>query len=477
MRRIACLFICLLSMVATSEAQAPSAAKKAAVALVEQQRAQLIAMSDPSWSLAEIALREDQSAKVLADYAEKSGFTVERGIAGMPTAFSASFGSGRPIIALLGEYDALPGISQKVSTTKEALHDGAGGHGCGHNLFGAASLGAAVAIKQLIADGKLKGTVRFYGTPAEEAIGGKIYMIREGLFKDVDLALVWHPSDQTYADNEGFQSNIQFFVEFRGRTAHAAGDPWNGRSAADAVEAFTHGLNLLREHVRPTVRMHYTVQRAGDVPNVVPDYARILTWVRDSRRDGVDTAFARVREIAEGAAKIAGVSHTITIQTGYTDEIMLDKGLKVVHDNLAWIGPPSYTDEEQAFARALQRATGREEVGMAAAVRALQPILPDPPGGSSDVGDVSWVVPTVHFYAATAPKGVPWHAWPVVASSGMSIGHKGMMVAASALAATATDLFERADTREAVRAEWAAKTRGLTYKWYVPDGPPPVPQR
>jgi aminobenzoyl-glutamate utilization protein B len=472
--RYAILLPGLLSAVATLQAQTPSAAKRAAVAIVEQQRAQLITMSDQIWSLAETALREEQSASVLADYAEKNGFTVQRGIAGMPSAFVASFGSGRPIIAILGEYDALPGISQKATAIKEALQEGAAGHGCGHNLFGAASLGSAVAIKRLIADGKLTGTVRFYGTPAEESIGGKIYMIREGLFKDVDLALVWHPGDETYADNEGFQSNIQFFVEFRGRTAHAAGDPWNGRSAADAAEAFTHGVNLLREHVRPTVRMHYTVQRAGDVPNVARLRA-LLTGVTPTVM--ASTASRPRQEIAEGAARIAGVDHTISIQTGYTDEIILDKGLKVVHDNLTWLGPPSYTEDELTFARALQRATGRLEVGMSASARPLRPILADPPGGSSDVGDVSWVVPTVHFYAATAPKGVPWHAWPVVASSGMSIGHKGMMVAASALSATAVDFYENTAAREAVRSEWATKAKGLTYKWYVPDGPPPLPKR
>jgi len=477
MRFRALLLLSLFLYAVAARAQTPSSAKRAAVAAVERQRAQLVSMSDEIWRLAETALREDRSAKVLADYAEQQGFTVQRGVADMPSAFIASYGSGRPVIAILGEYDALPGISQKASPMKEALQEGGAGHGCGHNLFGAASLGAAVAIKQLIADGRLKGTVRFYGTPAEEAIGGKIYMIREGLFKDVDLALVWHPSDQTYADNEGFQSNIQFFVEFQGRTAHAAGDPWNGRSAADAIEAFTHGVNLLREHVRPTVRLHYTVQRAGDVPNVVPDYARILTWVRDSRRDGVDTVFARVKEIAQGAALIAGVGHTITVQTGYTDEVILEKGIKAVHDNLTWLGAPSYTEEELTFARALQQATGKAVVGMDAAARPLQPITADPPGGSSDVGDVSWVVPTVHFYVATAPKGIPWHAWPVVASSGMSIGHKGMMVAANALAATATDFFENVAMRESVRSEWATKTKGMTYRWYVPDGQPPVPKK
>lgn len=448
--------------------------KQSAVALVEKQRAELIRMSDEIWGFAEVGLVETKSSEVLASYAERNGFTVQRGVAGMATGFVASYGSGRPIIAILGEFDALPGISQKATPTREPLHAGQAGHGCGHNLFGAASMGAAVAIKEMIVAGTLKGTVRFYGTPAEESIGGKIYMIREGLFKDVDVALVWHPDDKTTVDNLGAQANVQFMVEFRGRTAHAAADPWNGRSAADASEAFTHGINLLREHVRPTVRLHYTVERAGDVPNVVPDYARVHTWVRDSRRPGVDTVFARVREIARGAALIAGVEHTLTIQTGSSDMIILDRGLKLLHDNMSWIGAPTYTDAEQAFARTLQANTNQPQVGMKAQLAPLAPILPDPPGGSTDVGDVSYVVPTLHFYGATAPSGVPWHAWPVVASSGMSIGHKGMMAAASTLAATAVDLFVDAGSRDAVRAEFETKTKGITYKWLVPDGPPVV---
>ena len=372
----------------------------------------------------------------------------------------------------MGEYDALPGISQKASAVKEPFQEGAGGHGCGHNLFGAASMGAAVAIKELIAAGTLKGTIRFLGTPAEESIGGKIYMIREGIFKDVDAVLVWHPGDETKVDYEGAQANVQFFVEFKGRTAHAAADPWNGRSAADAIEAFTHGLNLLREHVKPTVRIHYTVQRAGDVPNVIPDYARILTWVRDSKRAGVDEVFARVQEIARGAALVAGVEHSLTIQTGYSDMNILESGLKLLHANLAWLGEPAYTAEEQAFARALQKVTGKEEKGMVATLVPFKPIAADPPGGSTDVGDVSWVVPTLHFSVATAPKGVPWHAWPVVASSRMSIGQKGMMLAASALAATAVDLFSDASALDGIRKEWQQKTKGMTYRWLVPDGPP-----
>jgi aminobenzoyl-glutamate utilization protein B len=455
----------------------PSAAKKAAVALVDQQRADMVRTAGAIWGFAETALAETRSAAALADYAEARGFTVERGVAGMPTAFVASYGSGRPVIGILAEYDALPGISQKAASTKEALVEGAAGHGCGHNLFGTASLGAAVAIKELIATGKLRGTVRLYGTPAEERIGGKIYMIRDGRFRDDEVILAWHPGDETKAEFEGFQANIQFVVEFHGRTAHAAGDPWNGRSAADAAELFTHGINMLREHVKPSVRMHYTVQKAGDVPNVIPDYARILTWLRDSKRKGVDEVFARVQDIAKGAALMAGVEHTLKIEAGYTDLVILEKGGRLVHDNLVWLGAPEYTEEEQAFARALQQATGKEPKGMLAAAQPIKPIPPDPPGGSSDVGDVSWVAPTLHFSVATAPKDVPWHAWPVVAASGASIGHKGMMYAAATLAATAVDLYEDAALRDAIRAEWAEKTKGVTYRWYIPDGPPPVPAR
>lgn len=471
---IANVFVAATAIASIASAQ-PGTAKADAVARVDRQSADLAALSDQVWEHAELALREHRSADTLSAYAEKQGFRVERGVAGMPTAFVASYGQGSPVIAIMGEYDALPGISQKPTTSKEPYAAGAGGHGCGHNLFGAASLGAAVAIKELIASGRLKGTVRFLGTPAEESIGGKIYMIREGVFKDVDAVLVWHPLDETFVDNEGAQANVQFFVEFRGRTAHAASDPWNGRSAADAIEAFTHGVNLLREHVKPTVRMHYTVQKAGDVPNVIPDYARVFTWVRDSHRDGVDEVFARVKAIAQGAALIAGVEHTITVQTGFSDMNILTKGLDLLHSNLAALPPLTYSDDEQAFAKALQKATGKEEKGMSAALRPMAPIAKDPQGGSTDVGDVSWVVPTLHFYVATAPVGVPWHAWPVVASSRVSIGHKGMMFAAKGMAATAVDLFEKPDVRAQLRQQFDAQTKGRPYKWLVPDGPPPVP--
>ncbi|MCU0244261.1 MAG: amidohydrolase, partial [Acidobacteria bacterium] len=252
---------------------APVKAKKkkdAAVASVETHKADIVALSDQVWGFAETALLETKSAEALAAYAEKQGFKVERGVAGMPTAFVASYGEGKPVIGLLGEYDALPGLSQKAQPSQEVLEAGAPGHGCGHNLLGTAALSAAVAIKDLMAAGQLKGTVRFYGTPAEEAVGGKVFMVREGLFKDLDVCLTWHPSEETGVALDGSQAIIDFVVEFTGKTAHAAADPWNGRSAVAALEFFTAGLNRMREFVRPTVRMHYSILEGGDVPNVVP---------------------------------------------------------------------------------------------------------------------------------------------------------------------------------------------------------------
>jgi aminobenzoyl-glutamate utilization protein B len=448
--------------------------KQAAVASIDAQRAPLTSLADQVWALAETALRESRSAALLADHAEKQGFRVERGVAGMPTAFVASYGQGRPVIAVLGEYDALPGLSQKAVPRRDALQAGAPGHGCGHNLFGAASLGAAIAVKELIAAGKLSGTVRFYGTPAEEAVGGKVYMAREGLFRDVDVALAWHPADRTRADMRSGQALVDMVVEWKGRTAHAAFDPWNGRSAADALELFTHGVNMMREHVKPSVRIHYAIQEGGDVPNVVPDHARLWIWARDFEREGVDDVLARLRPMAQGAALMAGVEGTLTVQAGDHEVLVNETGERLLDANLRWLGPITYTPEEETFARTLQTEAGVEPKGMDGTIWPLEG--QEQQGGSTDVGDVSWNVPTLHVSVATAPFGVPWHAWPVVAAAGTSIGHKGMVQAAKTLAATMVDLFDDPAAREAVRAEFAKKTEGFVYKPYVPDGPPPVPK-
>jgi aminobenzoyl-glutamate utilization protein B len=448
--------------------------KQAAAAAIEAHGGELVSLSDQVWSFAETALREKRSAALLADYAEKQGFRVERGIAGLPTAFVASYGEGAPVIAVLGEYDALPGLSQKAVPEKAPLVAGAAGHGCGHNLFGAASLGAATAVKELIAAGRLKGTVRFYGTPAEESVGGKAYMARDGAFKDVDVALAWHPADRNRADMHGGQAIVDMLVEFHGKAAHAAADPWNGRSAVDAVELFTHAVNMMREHVKPTARMHYVITAGGDVPNVVPELGRVWIWAREFDRTELDSIIERLRAAVQGAALGAGVSGSLKIQAGDLEILINETGERLLDANLRRFGPIRYTPEEDAFARALQKNSGVEERGMDSEVVPLD--KQEQEGGSTDVGDVSWVVPTLHVSVATAPRGVPWHAWPVVAAAGTSIGHKGMVLAAKTLAATMVDLFEDPAARAAVRAEFERKTKGYVYHPYIPDGPPPLPQ-
>jgi aminobenzoyl-glutamate utilization protein B len=447
--------------------------KQAVVDAIGARAGELTSLADQVWSFAETALRETRSAALLADYAERQGFRVERGLAGMPTAFVASYGAGRPVIAVLGEYDALPGLSQKAEPSRAVLRAGAPGHGCGHNLFGAASLGAALAVKELIAAGRLNGTVRFYGTPAEEAVGGKVYMARDGVFKDVDVALAWHPADRTRADTQSGQALVDMMVRFKGRAAHAAFDPWNGRSALDAAELFTHALNMMREHVKPSVRMHYVIPDGGDVPNVVPDHAAVWVWARDFQRSGVDDVVERLKRAVQGAALMAGVEGSLSVQSGDYEILVNQAGARLLHANLTRLGPIAYTAEEDAFARALQRSAGVEPTGLDGTIGPLEGQQPE--GGSTDVGDVSWNVPTLHVSVTTAPRGVPWHAWPVVAAGGMSIGHKGLLQAAKALSTTMVDLFDDPAALAAVRDEFASSTRGFVFKPYVPDGPPPLP--
>jgi aminobenzoyl-glutamate utilization protein B len=472
--RLCAAVACLAALTpAAALASEPSQAKQTAVASVERHASELIKLSDEIWGYAETALREHRSAKALADYAQAQGFKVERGVGGMPTAFIATYGSGRPIIGILGEYDALPGVSQKATPEKSPLVAGGAGHGCGHNMFGAGSLGAALAVKEQIAAGKLKGTIRYYGTPAEEAIGGKTYMARDGLFNDLDVVLAWHPGDETQADTTSSQAMVDMLVEFRGKSAHAAYDPWNGRSAVDGVELFTHGVNLMREHIKPSSRLHYTIAAGGDVPNVVPEYGKVWLWARDWKRSEVEGLIARLRKLAEGAATMTETAVTFKVQGGSWELLTNTAGARLLDANLRWLGEPTYTAEEERFARAIQRATQTPEDGMDASIRPLEG--QEEEGGSTDVGDVSWVAPTLHLTVATAPKKAPWHAWPVVATGGMSIGHKGMLRAAKTLAATMVDLYEQPAALKAVRDEFAQKKGDVVFKAYVPDGPPPVP--
>ncbi|MDH5609971.1 MAG: amidohydrolase [Cyclobacteriaceae bacterium] len=448
--------------------------KKAVISSVDSKYDALTNLSDQIWSFEEIAFQETQSARVLADYAESQGFRVTRGVAGIPTAFTAEYGSGKPIIGILGEFDALPGLSQKTVPTKDALNPGAAGHGCGHNLFGVASLGAATVIKELIETGKLKGTVRFYGTPAEEKYFGKLWMVREGLFADLDVCMDWHPSAEIKADVQSSLALVDFIVEFKGQSAHASADPWNGRSASDALELYTTGINYYREHIKPTVRIHYDIQDAGKVVNVVPDYARIWTRVRDTRREGMEVVWKQVERIAEGAAIMANVDYSIRLVSGVHEVLVNRTGGAALQKNLEYLGGIDYTPEETDFAMAIQRATGKEEAGLDATIRPLLETQEHPMGGSTDVGDVSWVVPTIRLGATIAPIGTPWHSWAVVACGGMSIGHKGMIYATKALSMTMVDVFENEGLRQSIQAEYAERKGDYVYKGIVPDGAPPI---
>jgi aminobenzoyl-glutamate utilization protein B len=465
-----------LTQLSIAQKTNPSPNKKAVLASVEKHQQELIKLSDAVWGFAETAMKETKSSKILADYAEAQGFRVSRGVAEIPTAFIAEYGSGLPIIGILGEFDALPGLSQKALATKEPLLTGAAGHGCGHNMFGAGSLGAALAIKELIAAGKLKGTIRFYGTPAEEDLAGKVYMARAGLFNDLDICLDWHPDYENKANMQSSQAIADYTISFKGKSAHAAADPWNGRSALDAAELFTTGVNFMREHVKPSVRMHYVYKDGGQVPNVIPETAAVWLWIRDSKRSGVTEVSERMMNIAKGAALMAGVEYDIKLNNGLYEILINETGAKVLQDNMNIVGPISYTPEELAFADKIMKENGMEAKGINGAIKPLEVTLADPVGGSTDVGDVSYLVPEITLLATTAPYESPWHSWVVVASGGMSIGHKGMLFASKSLGTTMVDLFEKAELRKEIKEEFLKRKGKEVWKAMLPEGPPPVPK-
>lgn len=457
-------------------AQKMSKSKKAVIASVEKHEAELIRISDEIWALAETAFEETKSAEILAIYAESQGFTVARGVAGMPTAFVATYGSGSPVISVLGEFDALPGLSQKTVPTKSPLEEGEAGHGCGHNMFGAASLGAAIAIKEQIEAGTIKGTVKFMGTPSEEKYFGKIWMVREGIWDGVDVNISWHPSASTKADVQSSLALVDFKIEFFGQAAHASADPWNGRSASDALELYTHGVNYYREHVKPTVRMHYHIQDGGQVVNVVPDYSRLWMRVRDTERKGMMPVYERLQEMVKGAAILADVDYKVSLISGIYEVLVNRTGGAVMQKNLELLGPITYTPEEIAFGKKIQEVTGKPQVGMDSTINSLEDTRENPGGGSTDVGDVSWNVANINLGVTTAPVDTPWHSWAVVACGGMSIGHKGMTYASKAMSMTMLDLFENPKLVQEVKAEYKERKGDAVYEAIVPAGPPPVNQ-
>ncbi len=452
--------------------------KREAIAWIDTHRAEFEDAAKSLHDWAEVALTEHRSSKLLADLLEKNGFTVERGVAGMPTAFTATYGSGKPVIGILAEYDALPGLSQKSAmTVKEAMIPGGAGHGCGHSLYGPASVEAALAMKTVMEKHRIPGTVKLFGCPAEETMIGKIYMAKAGMFTGLDVCMNWHPSSENKIYLESNRAMDSFEVSFRGKTAHASVDPWDGRSALDAVELMNTGVNFLREHVRESVRIHYVIADGGMAPNIVPDYARVWYFVRDSSRDGVEEVTARVIDCAKGAALMAGTTVEVKKITGSYNYLPNRAVSEVMQKNLQTIGAPEYTADEQAFARAIQKTLGIGEKGMSAKITPLEESK-KVAGGSTDVSDVSWLVPTNGEMAiACIPAGSPGHSWAIASSAGASIGFKGMQTAAKVIAASGIDLLLTPADVNRAKAEFAEKTKGFTYRSAIPDGQkPPLPQ-
>jgi aminobenzoyl-glutamate utilization protein B len=409
--------------------------------------------------------QEEKSSALLQKTLADEGFSIKKGVAGIPTAFIAEYGSGTPVIAIMGEYDALPGLSQQAVAEKKSAGKAAG-HACGHHLFGTASAAAAISAKDWIKANNAKGTIRFYGTPAEEGGSGKVYMVREGLFNDVDVALHWHPGSQNAASAGAALANKSAKFRFYGVSAHAAGAPEKGRSALDGVEAMNTMVNMMREHVPQEARIHYVITDGGKAPNVVPDFAEVYYYARHNSRDVVIDIFDRMIKAAEGAAMGTGTTMDYEM-IGGTHELLPNLVLqKVMHDNLSKVGGIDYTSEEKEFADKIAISLGYKEVDVEIATN-VQPYKTEArPYGSTDVGDVSFAVPTVGMSAATWVPGTPAHSWQAVAAGGTTIGKKGMMVAAKTLTLMAIDLFKNKELITKAKAELIER-RGVDFE-YIP---------
>ena len=449
--------------------------KKEAFAWLDAHMEELAEINDKIGRFAEIAMEEYQSSELLALYLEENGFEMTRGVAGMPTAFVAVYGSGEPVIGILAEYDALPGLSQQPVPYKKPAEEGKPGHGCGHNVFGTASTAAAVAMKEAMAKNGLPGTVKFFGCPAEETVVGKVFMARDGVFDGLSCCIQWHPSSVNDVSLGSSNALNQFEVEWFGKTAHAAGDPWHGRSALDAVELTNIGLNYLREHLKPTARIHYVIKQGGGAPNVVPDYARAWYYVRDIDRESLEKDYQRVLNIIEAAAMMTETTYKIHFISGVHEMLANRTGNEVVYGNLLLVGGPKFTEEEQDFAKKIQKNLGLEEKGLKTTVEPFS--LPERSwgGGSTDVAEVSWLTPTTALGVAFKPIETPGHHWSSVACGQMSIGHKAMITAAKVMAASGLDFIDRPEIIEKMREEWMKTKKGREYKSPLPpDIRPPL---
>jgi aminobenzoyl-glutamate utilization protein B len=418
------------------------------------------------WDYAEVGYKEVKSSDLLQKTLADNGFKIDKGVAGIPTAFVATYGSGSPVIGILAEFDALPGLSQQPVPQKQPIAGKDAGHGCGHHLFGTASVASAIEVKKLMESGAIKGTVKLYGTPAEEGGSGKVYLVREGLFKDVDVVLHWHPGAENSVTMTKALANSSAKFRFNGLSAHASAAPEKGRSALDAVESMNYMVNMMREHIPSDARIHYVITNGGKAPNVVPDYAEVYYYVRHPNRDVVRQLFDRVEKAANGAA--IGTETKMNYEIiGGTYDLLINKTLgEMAQKNLELVGGITYTAEEVAFGKELQKSFDFTvpPVESAATIKPLKTVE-DAGGGSTDVGDVSWNVPTVGIRTATWIPGTPAHSWQAVACGGREIGTKGMIVAAKALTLMAIDLFKDNTLVQKAKEEFNnARTANFNYK-------------
>lgn len=477
---------CTLLLCATVAGRLPAndeafgKAQQMAIADIDSRADELKAVNQAIWKWAEVGLQEHKSSGLLIEKLRAAGFELETGIAGMPTAFVASYGQGKPVIGILAEYDALPGMSQKVAPQREAVEEGQPGHACGHSGLGTGALGAVLAVKAAMEKHELPGTIRLYGTPAEETVIGKVYMTLAGVFDDLDICLHWHPGTKNEAWSGSSKALVSAKFTFEGTAAHASVSPSSGRSALDGVELMNVGANFMREHVKEDTRLHYVIVNGGGAPNVVPPEATVWYFCRADTHEDVEYNFRWLRDIAAGAAQMTRTKLSIKIDTDCHEIIPNGPLSQLITDNLEKIGAPDFSEDELAFARRLQEPLvaefgSRFPLAIDDRVHRVG-ASPEPSKGSTDVGDISWRVPTGGLRTACLPAESPGHSWQNVASIGSTIGEKGTIYAAKALAVTAIQLLEDPDPIAAARADWKERMEGKKYFTFIPDGQEPPKQ-
>ncbi len=459
-------WLCYSSVVYAQKSTASAKLKAQTLTDIQAQQETYKKIALKIWDYAEVGYKEKESSALLQKTLTDNGFSVQAGVAEIPTAFVATYGSGKPVIGILAEYDALPGLSQDSIPEKKPIAGKSAGHGCGHHLFGTASVAAGIELKKWIEQKKITGTIKVFGTPAEEGGSGKVYMVREGLFNDVDAVIHWHPGAMNSVSLGSSLSNISAKFRFNGISAHAAASPERGRSALDAVEAMNYMVNMMREHIPSTARIHYVITNGGKAPNVVPDLAEVYYYVRHPSREVVREVFDRVVKAANGAATGTETKMEYEI-TGGVYELLNNHTLAgVMHKNLEMVGGITYTTKETAFAKKLQTTFGYtvppvESAGNVEPLKEEKDVLA---GGSTDVADVSWTVPTVGLSTATWVAGTPAHSWQAVACGGTDIGAKGMTAAAKTIALTGIDLFTTPALLQKAKEEFT-KARGGNFQY------------